>query len=193
MGQERKFSWSRLRESWLWSLPCPRLAAWSQEVMEAQALESIAVEAGLEVSHPKSYLVSEQVLMATVSSFHQELLIHWRPLDIWIKYGFLLQKILHLPPSPGLQGAAQPHAWAQPNWAGSSLRSHFARAKPALKGNVPAQQPCVGSGCGISQQCIQGFCIKVDVVFPMLAAFAVGACCGLRVLVILSLLAGVGQ
>lgn len=93
MGQERKFSCSRLQESYLPSSPCPRLAVWSQEAMAAQPLQNIAAEAGLGVTHPKSCLVPEQVLVATVSSFHQELLTPWSPLDVWVKRGFLLQKV----------------------------------------------------------------------------------------------------
>ena len=50
-------------------------------------------------------------------------------------------------PFPWPAGEAQPHAWAQPDWAGSSLRSRFTRAKPALEGNVPTPQPSIGSGC----------------------------------------------
>lgn len=40
-------------------LPSPSPAVWSQEVLEAQTLENIAAEAGLDVSHPKSCLVPE--------------------------------------------------------------------------------------------------------------------------------------
>lgn len=122
--------------------------------------------------------------MARLSSFHQELLTHWSS-DIWVKCSVLLQHILSVP-FPGLQVQAQPRAWAQPDWASSSLRSCFACAKPTLKGHVPAQQPRVGSGCmcHLSHSKVLHWS---GLGFPYAGTFCCG--CGLRVMVTLCWLA----